>query len=421
MTIVRGQPSIGFSNRIEPPATLPPEADDTDQVIQSLIERLATVETLVDGKVDADRIRTQIAYSDEAVLIKAQDIVLAGDVTIAKVVNEQNGTTSGEVPESITRIIGDRIQTGVITSNNWGPEAGSAYDLNNGTITIGGSDNPVLVFDGGDLSIAGTLSAGSVIAGSVTIDGVQVSVIKGRAELGADLSDTLLEEGTAILKGVIQPDSTGAVRVGSITWSSSTGALTGGTGIAITEWGIIGASNGSATFSVNASNGNAVFSGALSAASGTFTGSLIAASGTFAGNLETEGQVYASGSTPNPFSGNASIVADPDDSSVIGVIGVGKSSGTIGVLGSNTSTGVAVQGGSAQGTALRGNTDTGIACALQGLSAGGEGLRIFGQLATAIDIRDGSILKSEVSSHRLRLYDSGGALVNEYRYEFTTT
>lgn len=372
MAIVTGAKTIGFSNRpYDVPATLPPPADAPQAVLDDLIQRLTNVEILAQGKADANSIRSLIAFSDEDVLISGRNIVLNGAVTFTDIVNEQNGTTSGLVDPLITRIIGDRIQTGSITSNNWGTSQGTAIDLDNETVTFGGSANPKLFFDGTDLFIEGTINAGVIqsigfgasegiqidldnetitaggssspklyydgagnlsITGTIssgsTIAGTSAGTVVANAADGLDIHDKLLSGGTAILTGVIQPTSTGAVRVGSITWNSSTGALTGGTGVAITEFGIIGASSGSATFTLEAATGDA----------------------TFAGDVVTAGQVKATGSTSDP-EGNYSIVGNPSSSSVGGVIG--RSSGTSsGVSAVNSSTGDALNAKASAGFAV---------------------------------------------------------------------
>lgn len=64
-------------------------------------------------------------------------------------------------------------------------------------------------------------------------------------------------------------DYAGAFKSGSITWSTTTGLVTGGTGIVINDRGIIGAASGVATFTIDATTGNATFAGTLVAASGT--------------------------------------------------------------------------------------------------------------------------------------------------------
>jgi len=68
-----------------------------------------------------------------------------------------------------------------------------------------------------------------------------------------------------------------ALPLGSITWDA-TGAVTGGSGIALTPAGIVGAYNGVARFVLD-SQGN------LTATSGTFSGSITGATGTFSSDV----------------------------------------------------------------------------------------------------------------------------------------
>lgn len=74
----------------------------------------------------------------------------------------------------------------------------------------------------------------------------------------------------------IQASTVAGIKTGTITWDSS-GVLSGGTGVAITANGIVGASGGTAKFVIQA-DGTATFAGALSAPSGTIGGFTIGAS-----------------------------------------------------------------------------------------------------------------------------------------------
>lgn len=65
-------------------------------------------------------------------------------------------------------------------------------------------------------------------------------------------------------------DYAGAVKAGDIAWNTSTGAITGGSGVVVYRNGIVGANSGVTTFSIDANTGNATFAGTLSGASGTF-------------------------------------------------------------------------------------------------------------------------------------------------------
>ena len=295
--IVRGRTSVGLRAGRQQSPTLPvPDFEPSEQdIIQTLTERLANLEIIVEGKAQANQIRTLIAYSDEAVLIKAQDIVLAGDVTIAKIINEQNGTTNGEVPISITRIIGDRIRTGVITSNNFGASAGTSINLNDGTIIVGGTDEPSLSFASGNLTITGTLAATSVIADTVTVGGQAISAIKTNASTGAshagstgnphgtDLSEVTgdlddIANGSSFFKtnanevagagrGFNALDASFNYVRGLATQRIVVSESNPSNGIVIDSAGVRAYASGSPTFTLNASTGAATFAGTVSAGS----------------------------------------------------------------------------------------------------------------------------------------------------------
>lgn len=154
----------------------------------------------------------------------------------------------------------------------------------------------------GNVSLTGTLTAGSVITNSVTVDGVTLNTIASNASSGKNISDALLVSGTSVLKGVLVPTDAGALKTGTITWNATTGALTGGTGIAITEWGIIGAASGAATFSIQASTGAATFAGDITGGSNI--------------NITGIGQ-FGGQQTLNSF--NAAIHANPSGVALYGV------------------------------------------------------------------------------------------------------
>jgi hypothetical protein len=379
MAVVTGNKSIDFSNPVNRSASLPASTGDMQTVVADLQRKFQNMETVLEKKADIGSLKSYIRMSSEAIAIGAKDIVLIGDVTIAKIVNEQNGTTNGTVSALLTRIIGNRVQTGIITSTNWGAAEGTAWDLDDGIIHIGGSDNPSLYYDGnGNLSIAGTLTANSVIASTVTITGVSPQVtlggINSRAAAGYFLQQQIEVSGTTILKGTIVPQDSGALKVGSITWNPTTGALTGGTGVATTEFGIFAAASGSPTFSLNAATGAAVFAGSLSAATGTFagslsavsgsftgtlsgatgtfagslsaatgtfSGSLSAASGTFSGDINTSGRILATG-IYSELGYNASVTGVPSDPSKIGLLGIAGSG--FGILGVQNNGGHGIEG-----------------------------------------------------------------------------
>ena len=172
----------------------------------------------------------------------------------------------------------------------------------------------------GNLTLLGTIRAASVInvgayLGSQTVSSVLTDVSTASSNATAAIADATtalanantaiadaaaaqadadaaiaalpakLESTTSyILTGAVGIQNTGGISVGTLTWNSTTGVITGGSGIAITEYGLVGAQAGVAKFYID-SAGNAVFGGSLSAATGTFAGNLSAAGGTFTGTL----------------------------------------------------------------------------------------------------------------------------------------
>jgi hypothetical protein len=74
-----------------------------------------------------------------------------------------------------------------------------------------------------------------------------------------DVADKVSKTTSNILTGTIVPQDLGGIKVGSITWNTS-GVVTSGSGIAITENGIVGAKAGVPNFSIDTS-GNALFKG----------------------------------------------------------------------------------------------------------------------------------------------------------------
>ena len=105
-----------------------------------------------------------------------------------------------------------------------------------------------------------TLAFGKTI--NTTVATLSTTVTSGlAAKLNADAAD--------ILNGTVSvaTSASAGITTGTITWDAS-GNLTGGTGVAITGNGIVGAATGVATFTLKASDGSATFAGTLSAPSG---------------------------------------------------------------------------------------------------------------------------------------------------------
>lgn len=122
-------------------------------------------------------------------------------------------------------------------------------------------------------------------------------------------------------------DFAGAVKSGDIAWNTSTGAITGGSGVVVYRKGIVGASGGVTTFSIDATTGDATFRGTITAS--TITG----------GTLQTG------------TSGQRIVIAGADNTlrvfdSVGQVLGLGTDSGTVARfnLNSTSVTGILMSG-----------------------------------------------------------------------------
>jgi len=180
------------------------------------------------------------------------------------------------------------------------------------------------------------------------INGVSASTLTSRATSGYDIQQKLEANGSVILTGQLVPTNTGGLKIGTITWNSTTGALIGGTGIAVTEWGIIGANNGTATFTFETSTGDITIKGDL------IGGSNIDISGIakFGGNTGTVGDYYTAlfNSTLGTKGGlkayagatGVAVYGDAGTTGDRGVAGVARSAGGVGVQAVNTSTGTAL-------------------------------------------------------------------------------
>lgn len=235
------------------------------------------------------------------------------------------------------------------TGTFWGAN-GIGFGFNR---KVDGVWQTTIVLDGttGNASILGTLIAGSVVAGSVTIGsgGNALSLVDTRAANGQTVYNSINVNTSTLLKGVLRPDTTGAIALGTITWNSITGALTGGSGIAMTAAGIIAAQSGTPTLTITA------------------TGFV-----TVSGDVVTQGQVHAYGSTNTGLGVNAAIFGESvSDRGVFGSsqnsAGVqGYSTGSTvnshGVIGYTVSaSGYGVWGLTNGGTGVIAGTDSGIA------------------------------------------------------------
>ena len=122
-------------------------------------------------------------------------------------------------------------------------------------------------------------ATGAVIDGTSTLGGrtgtALAAAINASNNLVTDIINARLDSSTKKMLSDFTfgtADYAGALKSGTITWNTTTGALTGGDGVLVYRGGIIGAAAGVATFTLNASTGAATFAGALSAPTGTIGG-----------------------------------------------------------------------------------------------------------------------------------------------------
>ena len=276
-----------------------------------------------------------------------------------------------------------------------------------GQFTFGSSAGKQLIWNGTDLTIGN-----SSLLGSTAVSTVVSGAANGVTAL-AGLSAKLNNSAADILSGNVQVQTTGGLRVGTIAWDSS-GNLTSGSGIAITAQGIVGATAGTSTFTIDTS-GNATFKGALSGATGTFAGSLSAATGTFAGNLSAAGGSFAgalSGATGSfagslsaatgSFAGSLSAATGTFAGSLSAATGTfsGDISAATGIFSGaiNTSAYLVASGATSfLGTTIYGQTASGVA--LQGSASGsGTGVSAYSASGNALSVSGLSSFSGKITS-----------------------
>lgn len=145
------------------------------------------------------------------------------------------------------------------------------------TVLVGGDDKGDVIFGSSSKYVKWDKSAGTIslvsgtVDGTTTIDSRLASTLASAIDASGHFIDANLNTSAKTILGgfTFSPDDySGAFKTGDVTWNTTTGAITGGTGFVINKYGIIGASGGVAKVSI-LSDGNVTFAGTLSAASGT--------------------------------------------------------------------------------------------------------------------------------------------------------
>lgn len=406
MSLSTGQRMVGkqFAGAPLGSPYLPYDKVDAKAAIADITRRLQTVEQSLQATgIGKDGILSQIELSKEAILIQASKIGIAGQVTFYDYLRDVSGVSTGVIDPSVTQIRGGVIRTGQVVSMDgyswldldatsttpFLKSRSSVSILANGSFTFGDTSTAKLIYDSGSGSL--TLGGASLLSGT-SVTTVVSNAATGAAEAGATAlaASKLAKAGGDTLTGIIDlkivTDYNAGIRVGSVTWDTTTGAITGGSGVVMTRKGLLGVSAGAATFSIDIS-GNAIFKGDITGASGTFTGSVTGASGTFGGSIVTSGTISATGNHTVDTASYGAIIANYGGASVNGVLAYAAGSAQIGVRGYATGNGATgIYGDARTATNGIGVEGDGALYGVYGSSSSGTGVYAISSSGTALAV-----------------------------------
>lgn len=170
-----------------------------EEVIADFASRLREVQWHQKGTVKSNEILSQIALSNEAILISSNKIAIAGEVTFLDWIRDVNGVNTGVVDPSYTRIRGGVIQTGKIMSRD--TESYIDLDATGATTFIKGRDSVAIKADGtfifGDTSTGKALrwdGSELTIQSAAKLAGTPVGTVVGQA--AAALNAEIMRAGT---------------------------------------------------------------------------------------------------------------------------------------------------------------------------------------------------------------------------------
>jgi len=230
------------------------------------------------------------------------------------------------------------------------------------------------------------------IPSTVTVTGYGTlgGIANDSANALSQVSNKLNKASSDVLSGAISVTTSGGFKAGTIAWDSA-GTVTGGSGVAMTAKGIVGASSGTPTFSIDI-NGNAYYYGTVSASQIT-TGSITAAT------VDTSSYVRAYGMYPTAIVVNGSSYwpsiygqAAGSTSAHVGVIGVGSGSAA-GVLGMAAS-GPGMYGYSSTGQGVFGVSASGAGISGFGAGTGSAGVFAYSANGTALQVQGSMTITS---------------------------
>ena len=237
--------------------------------------------------------------------------------------------TSASPPDYGWKILATaNAPTGTVATN------GATYDFAN--LTLAGGTYYFTYIVGNELGQSGKAPVSASFAWSpVNSESGNVAYLQSEIDtLGIDVADKVSKTSANILTGTIVPQDSGGIKVGSITWSSTTGQLTGGSGIAITEAGIIGAQSGVANFTIDTA-GNALFKGDINTnGDAYFEGGNPATVSVYIDgqNYQIDYSSYSRGTT-QPTVLNSARVGTFGYASALPYVGAGYTGWSVGVMG----------------------------------------------------------------------------------------
>lgn len=269
--------------------------------------------------------------SSDGQWVNSVAITAAGNAIFYGTVNAYGGSIVGSLAVGGELLIGStgsihtdgKASYSSTTNGIWIGYDGGQYKLN-----IGGASSS-LKWDGSNLYLNGVLAHTVVNGASAGATALQPAAIAGM----------LTASSSYILGGTVSVATPGqGVKSGDIAWNSS-GVVTSGSGVAITDRGIVGAWQGQTTFSINGTTGAAIFKGDITGATGAFSGTVSAENitgGTITAAISIRSSGYIFSNASNFYSDyNAAVWAEPSGAGVHGVVGVIGSAYTnvAGVLG----------------------------------------------------------------------------------------
>jgi len=253
-TLKVGDLTNGFWKASQRPEKITPTPMEDYHISENAIEQLAelarrlgNLEGQITLKADTDRLMSGIVISKDAMLITSDKIGVLGEVSFFDYVRDLNGQATGDIDPSMTLIRGGVIATERITSHVVDELQGSFWDLDDGTMVMGGTADPRFKFSNDPVSNVSTLE----ISGNVTV------------------KDRIDNEGAVDL---------GYFSTGTAAYNNDTKQISG-TGVLVGTPGIYGVENGVPTFGFDVFTGNAYF----------------------AGDVDTQGYVYANGNQSTGF------------------------------------------------------------------------------------------------------------------------